>query len=236
MNETIRLVEDDSDVLFRDRDAFAREGYTVLTADTIAGARLHFQKETPDLAVLDVQLPDGSGLDFCVEIRKSANIPVLFLTINSGSDQIVNGLYMGANDYILKPYKTQELLARVKSQLAHQERMREALQGSVELGGVSLDMISRRAVYKGEDIVLTPKEFALLESLMRRGGQYVGAYELYQAVWGMNANEDIRTLFVHVSTMRRKLRDGGAWHLRIDRDPDRGLRLRIGDPEEGECL
>jgi len=232
MHATILLVEDDADVLAHNRDAFEQEGYTVLTAESITVARSHFKKEKPDLAVLDVQLPDGSGLDFCAEIRKSASIPVLFLTVNNGSNQIVNGLYMGANDYILKPYDTQELLARVKSQLAHQERLREEFQGNVELGGLSLDMVSRRAVYKGVDIVLTPKEFALLELLMRRGGQYIEANELYQAAWGMNANEDIRTLFVHVSTMRRKLKDGGAGHIRVDRDQDRGLRLRIGDPEE----
>jgi DNA-binding response OmpR family regulator len=150
------------------------------------------------------------------------------------SDQIVNGLYFGANDYIVKPYETQELLARVKTQLAQQKRMRKTLSGNAELGGVLLDMASRRAVYNGVDIILSPKQFVLLESLMRRSGQYIGAYELYQSIWGMNANEDIRTLFVHVSTTRRKLKDGGAGHLRIDRDMDKGLRLRVGSPDDGE--
>jgi len=234
MNEAILLVEDDTNVLTRNRNVFEREGYVVLSAETLAEARERLEEEIPDLVVLDVVMPDGSGLDFCKEIRSRVSIPILFLTIKRESDHIVNGLYMGANDYIVKPYETQELLARVKSQLAHQERMRETLRGDVEFGGLLLDMASRRAVYGGADIVLPPKEFSLLEALMRRAGQYIGAYELYQSIWGMDANEDIRTLFVRVSTMRRKLRDGGAGHLRIDRDLDRGLRLRVGVPDEGE--
>ena len=234
MNEAILLVEDDTNVLTRNQNVFEREGYVVLSAETLAEARERLEEGIPDLVVLDVVMPDGSGLDFCKEIRSRVSIPILFLTIKRESDHIVNGLYMGANDYIVKPYETQELLARVKSQLAHQERMRETLRGDVEFGGLLLDMASRRAVYGGADIVLPPKEFSLLEALMRRAGQYIGAYELYQSIWGMDANEDIRTLFVRVSTMRRKLRDGGAGHLRIDRDLDRGLRLRVGAPDEGE--
>jgi len=234
MNETILLVEDDIDVLARNRYAFEQAGYMVHTTETLTDARTYFESETPDLVVLDIIMPDGSGLDFCSEIRDRVNIPILFLTVKRESDQIVNGLYFGANDYIVKPYETQELLARVKTQLAQQKRMRKTLSGNAELGGVLLDMASRRAVYNGVDIILSPKQFVLLESLMRRSGQYIGAYELYQSIWGMNANEDIRTLFVHVSTTRRKLKDGGAGHLRIDRDMDKGLRLRVGSPDDGE--
>ena len=150
------LVEDDIDVLARNKCAFEREGYVVLAAETLEDAREQFERGKPALAVLDIMMPDGSWLEFCAEIRNRSNIPILFLTVKRSNAQIVNGLHMGANDYIVKPYETQELLARVKAQLDHQKRMRGALRGDVELGGVSLDMDSRRAVYKGADIILTP--------------------------------------------------------------------------------
>ena len=224
MYERILLVEDDKDDTARNCRILEKEGYAVLMAGTLAQARALTHSEEFDLAVLDLVMPEGSCLDFCGELRGRSSIPILLLAARDERHQMVDGLRLGANDYITKPYEPEEFATRIRVQLDYKERMCRDIRDSAVFQGLMLDLASSRAVYKNRDISLTPTEFSLLESMIRRPGQYIGACELYHMVWGINVYEDI-TLFAHVSALHRKLDNAGAGHIRIDRHRNWGLRL-----------
>lgn len=121
---TLLLVEDSKEVLEDNRKALVAAGYEVLAASTLAGARERLARRQPDLILLDVLLPDGNGVELCRELRDSTAAPILFLTSLGESEQIVEGLRAGGDDYVTKPYRMEELLARVEAQLRRTERIR----------------------------------------------------------------------------------------------------------------
>lgn len=238
MNITILLVEDNEEIMAINRRALEGAGYSMLAAETLEIAREILAGHSPDLILLDVVMPDGSGLELCREIRDRLSVPILLLTVQSESGQIVNGLSVGADDYIVKPCAPEELVARVQARLREHDRLKSALKESLELGGLKLDITLRRALYRGRDLMLTPKEFALLTELMRRSESYVSVYELYRTIWGMDALEDVRTVYVHISKLRGKLKAAEIDHIRIARDAGQGVRLicRVAGAWEGDEL
>lgn len=220
----ILLVEDTPDILERNRTTLTGQGYTVHTAETLECARKLLEDHSFDLLVLDVMLPDGSGLELCRELRNKISAPILFLTSLGDSDQIVGGLRAGGDDYITKPYRMEELLARVEAQLRRTERLqRDAV---TELGPLLLDTTAQRAGLDGRDLQLSPKEYQILTLLMQRPDQYRPAEEIFAEVWGMDANRDARTVRVHISHLRRKLRgDAEESPVHIEHSETEGYRL-----------
>lgn len=206
---TILLVEDDQNVLRTNRRILEREGYRVLCAETLQDARACLD-EKPDALVLDILMPDGSGLDFCTEIRTTTPVPVLFLTALDEKSEVIEGLVAGGSDYITKPYDVDEFLARVKAQLRLAAMNRALLGRRFSCGPLVLDMLAQRAYLGGQDMLLTQKEFSLLLVLMRSEGQTLSAEALYQAVWHMPMVGENRSLKKHLSTVRRKLEDGNS--------------------------
>lgn len=207
---TILLVEDDLDVLRTNRRILEREGYTVLCADTLQAARACLGNGRPDALVIDILMPDGSGLDFCTEIRAATPAPILFLTALDEKSEIIEGLVAGGSDYITKPYDVDEFLARVKAQLRLAALNRTASDRRLVRGPLVLDLLAQRAYLGGRDLLLTHKEYALLLLLMRNEGQTIPAESLYQAVWHLPMVGESRSLRKHVSTVRRKLEDGSS--------------------------
>lgn len=222
---TVLLVEDERDLLEFTRAALTRAGYRVCAADTLSRAQERLAADAPDLIVLDVMLPDGSGIDLCRLIRRATNAPILFLTSMGESEHIVSGLRAGGDDYVVKPFQLDELLARIEALLRRVERSRQQ-PGSFRRYGVTIDPAVQRAYMDGSDLLLKPKEFMLLAALVRAQDEYRTAAALYAEVWGMDSNEDARTVLVHLSNLRAKLRQtAGRQTAEIRRYGDEGYRL-----------
>ena len=214
--QTILLVEDEKDVLMVNARLFARRGYDVRTAQSCTEAYQKL-KETPDLLILDIMLPDGSGYDICQAFRQNSDHPVIFL---SGKGQIadkVQGLQQGGDYYLTKPYDTSELLAVVDMLLKrHLQAVQKRQQASVICkGSLVLEVDNSRALCDGRDAGLTAKEFSLLLMLVRNEEKVVSPQELYERVWGMEAADDVRTVRFHIANLRKKLDADNAPDLDI---------------------
>ena len=164
------MVEDNEHVLALNRSVLEREGCTVLPAGNLAGARRALAEHpNPDIVVLDILLPDGNGLAFIPELRETTPAPVLMLTSKRDYADMVKGLTGGADDYMTKPYRVEELLARMVALLHRRDAAREG--ALLTRGALALDMVAQRAFLHGEDILLKPREFAALCYLMQHEGE-----------------------------------------------------------------
>lgn len=219
MSETILLLEDDRSLLRAVRGVLELEGYTVLACATVAEARRAVWEQTPGLMVLDVLLPDGNGVEFCREYRAAygGGTPVLFLTALGQQQDILAGYEAGGADYLVKPFDLQILLLKIQALLASR-----AAADSIVVGPLRLDGRLRAAYLDGEDLLLTPKEYAVLEYLARNRSGYVKARELYEAVWGMEAQGE-RTVRQHIGELRKKM--GGRQGVDILSQWGEGYRL-----------
>ena len=225
----VLLVEDESDIRSTVRKRLTSEGYRVSEAENVKAARSVLQKEQPDLIVLDIMLPDGSGLELCRNLRGITSAPILFVTSLGEKSQIVQGLRAGADDYIVKPFDPDELVARIEALLRRTERM-QMDNPETPATLLTLEPKERRAKWAGKDLVLSPKEYQILAVLCRNRNRFTTAEELYSEVWGMSAREDVRTVKVHISGLRRKLcQTAGDSALELLHQKDRGYRLEFTD-------
>lgn len=226
MNDAmILLVEDDVDILETNRDALEMKGYRVVTAETLAQAKACLEREEPDLIVLDITLPDGNGLEYSEELR-GGGVRILFLSaLNTKEDTLV-GLDAGGDDYLTKPYLIAELLARVDVLMRRGKLIGEN-EPPLRLGRLEINFTSRRAILDGEDLLLSPKEFTVLEILARNRGKFLPPEELYQKVWGMDAADNVQTVWEHISKLRRKL--SGDARIVIENERGKGYRLKMGN-------
>ena len=199
--KTILLIEDNPAVLKANQRLFTMHNYHVLTAQSLAEAQAHIQISQPDLLVLDIMLPDGSGLEFCRNLRRTMSVPVLFLTALGTKSMVVKGLRTGGDDYLTKPYHMQELLARAETLLR-----RAAPQTIIERGPLRLDITAMRAFVNGEDAMLTPREFSVLHLLVTNEGNELSTERIYRSAWGQNATSDTRAVRTQISRLRTKLK------------------------------
>lgn len=221
MNQTILLMEDNPDIMKVNRLALAMRGYRVLEAVSIEQGQALLEQEILDLIILDVLLPDGSGLDFCEKVReKNSAVPIMFLSALYENQDIVEGLTRGADDYLPKPYDLEVLLARVDALLRRTAHKPEAV---ITIGELTLNAITRRTEISGEDILLTPKEFAILLCLVQNAGDEVQSEELYRTAWGKPMAENANAVRVNVSRLRDKIWPSG---LRIETVRGVGYRLK----------
>lgn len=203
------LVEDEADVLEINREYFEGKGYETACASTLSKARFYLEEHAPDLILLDVMLPDGSGFDFCAELRKQTNAPIIFLTCRNENGSVVKGLLRGGDDYVTKPYDLNVLSARVAAQLRRSGFMSA---GTIELPPLSVDFLAGEATLEGRRIPLTMKELQLLGCFALFPGQRLSAEEIYRRAWGEPSPGAAGTIKTHVANLRRKLRlDDGGW-------------------------
>lgn len=225
---TILLVEDDPTLLEAIRYNLGKEGYQVVTAVDGIQALEQARQATPDLVILDIMLPRLDGLEVCRTLRRDSSVPIIMLTAKSGETDTVLGLEMGADDYLAKPFRLRELLARVKAQLRRSEMPHAGAQPAldrVQFGRISVERESRRVFRDGKEIGLTLKEYDLLEYLRANAGKVISREVLLDKVWGYGFAGDSRTVDVHVRWLREKIEDDPANPLHIRTVRGVGYRL-----------
>lgn len=200
------LLEDDPAIARTVAYALERDGFTVTHVLLVREAAEQLRHGTADVAILDVGLPDGSGLDLCRTLRQEQPaLPIVLLTARSDETDRVLGLELGADDYIAKPFSPRELLARVRALL---RRARIATAPAVPSRQLfELDDAGSRVRYAGQPLALTRRELGLLRVLLRAPGRIHSRESLLDAVWGADADSGDRTVDTHIKTLRAKLRE-----------------------------
>ena len=227
------MVEDEQSITVPLSEALAREGFDTEVAGTVAAALELARRIEPDLVLLDVMLPDGSGYDVCRELRSDSRVPIIMLTARGEETDRIVGLELGADDYIVKPFSAREVVARIRAVLRRSdEAAPEQQAGPIEIGPLRLDRARRSAALAGDELDLTRKEFELLELLMAEAGSVVTRERLIDEVWDVNWFGSTKTLDVHVSGLRRKLGDSSSSPRFIH--TVRGVGFRCSSPEELE--
>jgi two-component system, OmpR family, response regulator RegX3 len=227
----ILLVEDETAITEPLAEALEREGFSARVAGTAAEALQMAAAETPDLVLLDIGLPDGSGLDVCRSLREQGGVPVIMLTARGSEADRVVGLEMGADDYVVKPFSAREVTARVRAVLRRASPGGAGAPGErIEIGELTLDHGRHTSSLAGTELDLSRKEFELLGALMSRAGSVVTRQTLIEEVWDMNWFGSTKTLDVHISGLRRKLGDDPKHPTYIH--TVRGVGFRFSAPDE----
>jgi len=214
-------------------DALERDGFEVRVAGTAAAGRELHRSFAPDLVLLDVMLPDGSGMDVLRDVRASSRTPVIMVTARGEELERVLGLELGADDYVTKPFSAAELAARIRAVLRRAGSSSDAPPGeTLAVGDVRMELERHEALHGDERLDLTVKEYGLLRVLLENAGRVVRREQLIEKVWDTTWFGSTKTVDVHVSALRRKLGDDPA-------DPRyihtvRGVGFRFASPAELE--
>jgi two-component system, OmpR family, response regulator RegX3 len=212
----ILIVEDEEALADSVRYNLEREGYSVTVATDGRRALERFRSEPPSLVILDLMLPEMSGLDVCKAIRAESEVPIIIVTAKDAEADKVTGLELGADDYVTKPFSVRELISRVRANLRRSKMRAVAATDDVLAGGeVEMDVVRHEVKVQGESVAFAPKEFELLETFLRRKGRLLTREFLIEDVWGPDYFGDTKTLDVHVKRLRRK----------IESDPHRPVHL-----------
>jgi len=207
----VLLVEDEQAITAPLTEALEREGFRAEVARTVADGLTAKRASQPDIVLLDVMLPDGSGFDLLRELRANGRTPVIMLTARGDEPDRVLGLELGADDYVVKPFSARELVARIRAVLRRTSDVAgPAAPARLQIGDLDLDAAARTASLDGEPLELTRKEFDLLALLMSHAGTVVSRERLIDEVWDVNWFGSTKTLDVHVSGLRKKLGDDPA--------------------------
>lgn len=205
----ILVVEDEESLADSVRYNLEREGYAVSVATDGRRALERFRADPPALVILDLMLPEVSGLDLCRMMRAESDVPIIMVTAKDSEADKVTGLELGADDYVTKPFSMRELVSRVRANLRRTkpQAVAEPVDEVISGGSVRMDVGRHEVSVRGESVALTPKEFELLETFLRRRGRLLTREFLIDEVWGSDYFGDTRTLDVHVKRLRRKLED-----------------------------
>jgi two-component system, OmpR family, response regulator RegX3 len=227
---TILLVEDETSITEPLAEALGREGFDTKVAATASEALDLAGRIQPDLVLLDVMLPDGSGFDVCRELRQRSQVPIIMLTARGEEADRVVGLELGADDYVVKPFSAREVAARIRAVLRRTDSPTQPDEKPIELGELRLDPARREVTKDGEVLELSRKEFELLQLLMQNAGSVVTRERAIDEVWDTNWFGSTKTLDVHVSGLRRKLGDDSNEPRFLH--TVRGVGFRFSSPEE----
>jgi two-component system, OmpR family, KDP operon response regulator KdpE len=209
----VLLVEDDRDMRNVLHVALQARGYDVMVAGSGAQALAKFREAPPNLMILDLGLPDMDGVDVALNVRRRYELPIIVLSARGEEEQQVKALDAGANDYVTKPFREGELMARVRAALRFAPRSREY--GEIEVGDIRMDTVERQAFVKDVEVNLTPTEFKLLHLLLCEGGRIVTHRQLLRQVWGPNCDNEVQYLRVYMRQLRGKVEEDGARPRRI---------------------
>lgn len=224
MSSKILVVDDDPAIAEMLTMVMEREGFDTVVVDDGLEAVQAAERENPDLILLDLMLPGMGGVDVCRTVRETSAVPIIMLTAKTDTVDVVLGLESGADDYVTKPFKPKELVARVRARLRRQE---DSPSETLEVGDLTIDVPGHAVFRDGKEISLTPLEFDLLHTLASRPKQVFSRDELLEKVWGYQHTSDTRLVNVHVQRLRSK----------IELDPEnpqivltvRGVGYKTGD-------
>ena len=204
--ERILIVEDEGSLADSVRYNLEREGFVVTVTADGRSALERFRAEPPALVILDLMLPEISGLDLCRTIRAESDVPIIMVTAKDSEADKVAGLELGADDYVTKPFSVRELVSRVRALLRRTRVRPDGVPVDVLTGGpVEMDVVRHEVVVGGETASFPPKEFELLETFLRRKGRLLTRDFLIEEVWGTDYFGDTKTLDVHVKRLRKKI-------------------------------
>lgn len=222
----ILIVDDDHDLLALVAFALQQAGYAVVKATDAPSALRVFAAESPDLAILDINLPVGSGFDICRSIRAESRIPIMMLTVRGEEQDLVQALELGADDYLTKPFSPRTLLARVKALL---RRAGMDAGASMSAGALQLDLEAHSLrVANGEPLKLTKLETRLLQILIANAGHVVGTERLLTHVWGHRGSGDRQLLKQLVHRLRQKLEADPTRPKYLQTEPGAGYWIETG--------
>ncbi len=205
MHSVILLVEDEEDVLKANTRLLERRGHTVFTAQTVKSAMELLSRYIPHLLILDVMLPDGSGYDICRKFRQISDNPVVFLSAKGNTQDKVEGLKLGADYYLTKPYSFDELFAIIERLLDREQKNAQKYSIPLSVGGLELHLASSVVTLHGTPLLLTKTEYAILSMLMQSANKEICSEELYKTVWNTDVNANKNVLKTHISRLRQKI-------------------------------
>jgi DNA-binding response OmpR family regulator len=225
----VLVVEDDERIRTALIRALRERGHAVSSAATAMAGLHQAVEERPDLVVLDLGLPDLDGAELLRMLRAVSDVPVIVATARDDDGSVVQALDAGADDYVLKPFSSQQLEARIRAVLRRAAGNADAELGPVSVGELTVDRRSRQVTYAGRPVELSPKEFDLLAYLAARAGAVVSKRELLAEVWQLPYGGSDKTVDVHLSWLRRKLGETGAEPRLVQ--TVRGVGVRLAEPD-----
>jgi two-component system KDP operon response regulator KdpE len=227
---TVLVVDDEPPILRFLRTSLQAAGYRVVTAEDATGALAGFKVEKPDVVILDLGLPDRSGFEVIIELRKHTPIPIIVLSARNDERSKVQALDLGADDYIGKPFGMAELTARIRAALRHRFQAQGELPIFVS-GDLSVDLVRRHVSRASQEIRLSPKEFELLRHLVAHAGKVLTHRHLLREVWGPAHADEVQYLRVFIRGLRQKLEPDPTRPTHILTELGVGYRLQL-PPEQ----
>lgn len=212
MNSIILIVEDDLDIQQFLVDALESYGFQPISCGTGTSAIQKVETNKIDLILLDIQLPDKNGFEICETIRKFSNVPIIFVSCLQDGSDIINGLELGGDDYVTKPFDLHQLIARIKSNLRRAPLFNRQLinnekpplaTNQIIIDNVTINFYLQKVFVNDEIIPLSNKEFLILSILAKNPNKVLNNHELYTLIWGDDSLGDTRTLKVHISNLRK---------------------------------
>lgn len=218
----ILLVEDNETIIMGLKYSLEQEGFQVISAKTAKESKEKLDNKSIDIVLLDVSLPDGNGFEICKEIKEKNDIPVIFLTAQDEETSVVLGLDLGADDYIVKPFRTRELISRIKSVLRRYGKKEE--NNIIQYKNIKIDTISAKVYKNNKEIIFTSLEYRILLMLFTNQNKLITREQLLKKIWDIAGNfVNDNTLTVYIKRIREKLEDDSIIKT------IRGLGYRIGD-------
>jgi two-component system phosphate regulon response regulator PhoB len=214
MSQKILIIEDEPDIRKTLEYNISREGYDVVSASSLLEAKSQIESDSFSLILLDLMLPDGSGLDLCREIKsdkEKSPVPIIILTAKDDEVDKVVGFELGADDYVTKPFSVRELILRMKAVLKRGEKKSDNVEVQRLFGQLSIDTESHEVFVDNNEITLTALEFKLLCQLVDRRGRVQSRDQLLSDVWGYSAEVTTRTVDTHIKRLREKLGSMGKY-------------------------
>ena len=230
MRPRVLVVEDEEAISEPLAEHLAREGFDAEVTPTIERAREAWRRDTLDLVLLDVMLPDGDGRDLCREIRRESDVPIIMLTARGEEIDRIVGLELGADDYVVKPFSAGELVARMRAIMRRGRAT--ARKGPITVGTLVLDPAARTVTKYDRPLELAAKEFDLLHMLMASAGEVLKREEIMDEVWDPHWFGPTKTLDVHISWLRKKIEDDPSKPRFIT--TVRGVGFRFAAPDEAD--
>ncbi|MCM1991588.1 response regulator transcription factor [Oceanirhabdus seepicola] len=204
MVEKILIIDDDIEILSLIYDALSDEGYIVYNAENSKEA-LRYLNEHIDLILMDVMMPGKSGFELCREIRDMIDCPIIFITAKTEERDMMEGLAIGGDDYITKPFSIKVLKARVAAHLRRDKRNINRERKFISFDNLNIDIKSREVLFHGVNIQMTKREFDIIELLAMNCGQVFSKERIYESIWGYDAEGDSSTVSEHIKKVRTKL-------------------------------